>query len=77
MTERLAEKHAELTVSDDAKELILESGYNVRYGARPLKRAIQILLEDPLSQLALQGKITDGAKILAEKNDKEITLKIM
>ena len=77
VTERLAEKHAELTVSDDAKELILESGYNVRYGARPLKRAIQILLEDPLSQLALQGKITDGAKILAEKNDKEITLKIM
>ena len=77
MTEKLAEKRAALTVSDDAKELILESGYNVRYGARPLKRAIQILLEDPLSQLALQGKITDGTKILAERNGKKIVLKTM
>ena len=77
VTEKLAEKRAVLTVSDDAKELILESGYNVRYGARPLKRAIQILLEDPLSQLALQGKITDGTKILAERNGKKIVLKTM
>ncbi len=76
ITKRLEQKGAELEISSDAKELILEHGYNVRYGARPLKRAIQALLEDGLSKLALEGKITDGCVVLAKRNGDELSLSI-
>ena len=71
---KLAEKDAKLVVTDEAKELILEKGYDKRYGARPLKRAIQKLLEDKLSILSLTGQITSGCVITADRKDNEITL---
>lgn len=76
ITKKLAEKKAALEISADAKELILEHGYNVRYGARPLKRAIQVLLEDNLSRLALEGKISDGCVIEAKRNGEELELQV-
>ncbi len=63
ITERLSEKGAEILLTNDAKEIILEEGYDTKYGARPLKRAIQKLVEDELSKLSLDGKIKDGTKI--------------
>ena len=63
---KLAEKNVTLTVTDGAKELILKDGYDVKYGARPLKRSIQKLLEDKLARLKLTGKITDGCTIVAD-----------
>ncbi len=77
ITQKLAEKNAELVISKDAKELILEKGYNVQYGARPLKRAIRVLLEDKLSMLALEGKIKDGCRINAERKDDEIEISVL
>lgn len=74
---KLAEKNALIKITPEAKELILEKGYNVRYGARPLKRAIQTLLEDKLSRLALEGKISDGCTIEAERTNEEIELKVL
>lgn len=71
---KLAEKDAKLVVTNEAKELILEKGYDKRYGARPLKRAIQKLLEDKLSILSLTGQITSGCVITADRKDNEITL---
>ena len=71
---KLAEKDAKLVVTDEAKELILEKGYDKRYGARPLKRATQKLLEDKLSILSLTGQITSGCVITADRKDNEITL---
>lgn len=71
---KLAEKDAKLVVTDEAKELILEKGYDKRYGARPLKRAIQKLLEDKLSILSLTGQITSGCVITADRKDNEIIL---
>ena len=71
---KLAEKDAKLVVTDEAKELILEKGYDKRYGARPLKRVIQKLLEDKLSILSLTGQITSGCMITADRKDNEITL---
>ncbi len=73
---KLAEKNARLEVTDAAKELILENGYNVRYGARPLKRSIRSLLEDKLSMLALKGQIADGCIITADRNGNEIELTV-
>ena len=63
---KLAEKNVTLTVTDSAKELILKDGYDAKYGARPLKRSIQKLLEDKLARFKLTGKITDGCTIVAD-----------
>lgn len=73
---KLTEKGAKFVVTDEAKELILEKGYDRKYGARPLKRAIQKLLEDKLSQLSLTGQITSGCTITADRNGDEISMTI-
>ena len=62
---RLEERHIELTLSESAKEFLSEKGYDPVYGARPLKRAIQRYLENPLSLELLKGKILPGAKVVA------------
>ena len=76
ITDKISEKNATITVTDAAKDLILESGYDVKYGARPLKRAIRSMLEDQLARLSLNGKITDGAQIIADADGKDITVMV-
>src|SRR3712207_7202965 len=46
--------------SDDAKELLMEKGYDPAYGARPMRRAIQNLIEDPLAESLLEGRFKSG-----------------
>ncbi len=55
VSKRLAEKRLKLVVTDEAKAVIREKGTNKDYGARPLRRAIEQMIEDPLSELLLQG----------------------
>ena len=76
ISKKISEKNATITVTDAAKDLILESGYDVKFGARPLKRAIRSLLEDKLAKLALTGKITENAQITADADGEEITLPV-
>jgi ATP-dependent Clp protease ATP-binding subunit ClpB len=57
---RLTERKLELVLADSAKALIAREGYDPAYGARPLKRAIQRLLEDPLSMRLLEGEFGPG-----------------
>ena len=76
ITEKISEKNASITVTDAAKDLILESGYDVKFGARPLKRAIRSLLEDKLAKLALTGKIKENTQITADAKNNEIVLTI-
>lgn len=57
---RLADNHIELVLSDQAKALLAEKGYDPVYGARPLKRAIQRYIENPLSMKILKGEIPKG-----------------
>lgn len=71
---RLTEKGASFVITDDAKELILEKGYDKKYGARPLKRSIQKLLEDKLSQLSLTGQITSGCTITADRDGDKLSV---
>src|SRR5262249_24779511 len=52
---RLKEKNLALVLTEEAKELLIEKGYNQEFGARPLRRAIEHLLEDPLSEELLKG----------------------
>lgn len=67
--DKMSEKGASLTVTDSAKEIILKNGYDKKYGARPLKRSIQSLLEDELAKLSLTGEIKEGTRIIADAAD--------
>ena len=59
----LADRRIELSVSDETKQLLGDKGYDPAYGARPLKRVIQTMLQNKLAELILEGKIGDGAKV--------------
>jgi ATP-dependent Clp protease ATP-binding subunit ClpB len=61
---RLEERKYKLTVTDAAKEFLVDAGFNPLFGARPLKRAIQRFLEDPLAMELLAGRYLEGDHIL-------------
>jgi ATP-dependent Clp protease ATP-binding subunit ClpA len=63
---RLEQQDITLKVHDEAKDLILREGYDPAFGARPLKRALQHLLLDPLSEEILAGKILPGQTLTAK-----------
>lgn len=66
LRKRLALKEMQLKISDDAMALISNVGYDPTYGARPLKRAIQQVLENPLAQALLKGDFSTGDTIVVE-----------
>ena len=72
---RLAGKNIELSLSDAAISLIAEKGYDPVYGARPLKRLIQQVIENPLSMEILKGNIAEGARLSAEVEGDRIIFK--
>ncbi len=61
LRKRLQEKKISLKISENAKQYLVESGYNPLFGARPLKRAIQRHLEDPLAMEILEGNYPEGS----------------
>jgi len=65
LNERLAERGIALELTDGARELIAEAGWDPAYGARPLKRAIQRLLENPLALALLEGEFSGGDTVRA------------
>ncbi len=73
---RLEEQHVLVEFSDAAKVLLAREGYDSTYGARPLKRAIQKHVENPLAMEMLQGNLGDGANIFADVNDGKIVFKV-
>jgi ATP-dependent Clp protease ATP-binding subunit ClpB len=62
----LSERRIELTFTDEAKKLLAEKGYDPHYGARPLKRVIQRMVQDPLAVRILEGEFPEGSKILVD-----------
>jgi ATP-dependent Clp protease ATP-binding subunit ClpB len=66
LRERLSERHITLMLSDGAKEQLARVGYDPVFGARPLKRAIQQLIETPLSRQIIAGEIEDGDDVILE-----------
>ncbi|WP_286916240.1 MULTISPECIES: ATP-dependent chaperone ClpB [Pseudomonas] len=69
---RLAERDLSLELSDEALDKLIAVGYDPVYGARPLKRAIQRWIENPLAQLILSGKFLPGTSVQASVMDDEI-----
>jgi ATP-dependent Clp protease ATP-binding subunit ClpB len=72
LRERLAERRIELEVTDAAKELLAEEGWDPAYGARPLKRAIQRLVENPLALELLEGRFGEGDTVRVDAVDGEL-----
>ena len=62
----LADRRIELELSEAAKQLIGDKGYDPHYGARPLKRVIQRLVQDPLAMRILEGEFPEGSKVRAD-----------
>ncbi|MDP2646584.1 MAG: ATP-dependent chaperone ClpB [Desulfobacterales bacterium] len=66
LLQRLKQRNITLVLSDDARSFLSDKGFDPVYGARPLKRALQRYIENPLSLEILQGNIADGASVRAE-----------
>jgi ATP-dependent Clp protease ATP-binding subunit ClpB len=66
--DRLAKRQIGITLSDAAKDLLAEVGWDPQYGARPLKRAIQRFLEDPLAKHVIAGEFPPGASLMVERS---------
>jgi len=71
---QLKNSDLEIVLSDEAKEFLATEGYDREFGARPLRRSIQRLLEDPLSEELLKGKYKAGSTIIASLNKEENSL---
>ncbi len=71
----VADREMKLEVTDAAAELLAEEGYDPRYGARPLRRTIQKLVENPLSSAMLRGEFAAGDTILVDADGGEIKLR--
>ena len=72
LQERLKEMDIKLEMSDEAVKLISKSGFDLEYGARPLKRALQKELEDELSEAILKGNVKKGSNVVAKVKDEKI-----
>jgi len=71
LTQRLSEQDIQIEVTDKAKEVIAEEGYDPEYGARPLIRAIQKTVEDNLSELILEGNQIEGKAVTIDHDGTE------
>jgi ATP-dependent Clp protease ATP-binding subunit ClpB len=68
LTKMLSERSVNLVLEPSAKELLMREGYDPTYGARPLKRAIQSLIQNPLAVKLLQGEVTPGQTVRVSAN---------
>ncbi|MTG95093.1 AAA domain-containing protein [Veillonella dispar] len=76
VTKRLKERELQLEITSEAMQLLVKEGSDFTMGARPLKRAIQRLIEDPVSDLILKGDVTEGKTIKVDVKDNEIVVSV-
>ena len=77
LARRLADNDIEFILSEDARQLIAQKGYDPIYGARPLKRVIQQYIENPLSMEILKGTVVEGSRISAEVENGQIVFRAL
>ena len=76
VTKRLKERDLQLEIAPEAMQLLVKEGSDFTMGARPLKRAIQRLIEDPVSDLILKGDAKEGKIIKADAKDNDLVVSI-
>jgi ATP-dependent Clp protease ATP-binding subunit ClpB len=69
---RLADRGIELELTDEAKQVLADAGWDPTYGARPLKRALQRMVENPLALRLLEGEFSDGDAVRVDASDGEL-----
>lgn len=74
---RLEEYQLKIEITDSAKKLIQKKGTDINYGARPLRRAIQNLIEDKIAEAILGGEIKEGDNVKLDANDEQIEIKVL
>ena len=72
----LADKNITLEISEDAKKFLLEKGTDIKYGARPLRRAIQRYLEDELSDMILRSELLNGDTIVVSSEENNLKFNV-
>src|SRR5208282_5156961 len=70
---RLVERKITLEFTEQAKQLLIEKGYDEKYGARPLRRAVEHYLEDPLAEAILRGEIKEGEPVVVSRDGERLT----
>lgn len=77
LVKRLADKEIDLVLEESARDLIVTEGYDPDYGARPMRRAVEQLLEDPLAEAILSGAVKEDQHVIAKvkKDAKEVSFK--
>jgi ATP-dependent Clp protease ATP-binding subunit ClpC len=70
---RLVERKILLEFSDESKLLLIEKGYDEKYGARPLRRAVEHYLEDPLAEAILRGEIKEGEPVVVTRDGEKLS----
>ena len=73
---QLTEQQLELIVPQASKDFLIEKGFDAQYGARPLRRTIQRMVEDPLAEGLLEGKFRPGDLVEAVVIDGELVLQV-
>jgi ATP-dependent Clp protease ATP-binding subunit ClpB len=71
----LADRKVSLELTDAARAWLGRVGYDPVYGARPLKRAVQKYLQDPLAEMILSGALRDGATVKVDEGDGRLELR--
>jgi ATP-dependent Clp protease ATP-binding subunit ClpC len=77
LSKQLAERDVNIELTEPAKELLAEKGFDPAFGARPLRRAIQQYIEDLLADEVLAGAIPDGSTVLVDCKDENTTMKLL
>jgi ATP-dependent Clp protease ATP-binding subunit ClpC len=80
LEQQMGEHDAEIELTDEAKELLVDKGYDPTMGARPLRRAIQRYIEDPLADFVLGRTIEPGSTILVNRKadaDEEVDITVI
>lgn len=74
LEKRLGKKKVKVSLTDSAKDLVIEEGFDSHMGARPLRRAVQKLIEDPLAEELLMERIPDNSTVTVDSVDNSIVL---
>jgi ATP-dependent Clp protease ATP-binding subunit ClpC len=69
LRQQMTERNVTVEFTSEALDKLSEAGYDPAFGARPLKRVLQRMIEDPMSEMILKGEIPNGAKVIIEPND--------
>jgi ATP-dependent Clp protease ATP-binding subunit ClpC len=70
LRQQLVEREVSIEFTNEALDKLAEEGYDPAFGARPLRRVLQRMIEDPMSEMILRGEVPNGSKVIIEPNDK-------